>query len=303
MSEDKIDFLGIGAPRAGTTWLWTILRQHPGIWMPPRKELHYFDRSRKYLSPNFLADDTFLQRMLGRRRGNGRFRQIFITDLAKAFLLTDYPRNIRIRWTLRYLLGTINDNWYISLFKPGGDKVKGEITPLYGILDSTDVQHVKELFPDLKLIYLLRNPVERSWSDLRFNWTLGKFKNMNRPDKVRAEAERLSKVPAAEYLRTISNWKAFFPEKSFFIGFYDDILLNPQDLIRRVFEFLDVDSMIKLSEELLNNKINAAKYSDMPKDIAKIFAKNYLPQVEKLNALYQGYPSKWLTEIHDILQQ
>ncbi len=37
------DFLGIGAQKAGTTWLHEQLRAHPGIHLPPRKELHYFD--------------------------------------------------------------------------------------------------------------------------------------------------------------------------------------------------------------------------------------------------------------------
>jgi hypothetical protein len=38
------DFLGIGAPRAGTTWLDRNLRAHPDLYLPDRKELHYFDR-------------------------------------------------------------------------------------------------------------------------------------------------------------------------------------------------------------------------------------------------------------------
>src|SRR2546423_15293863 len=38
------DFLCIGAQRAGTGWLYEQLRNHPDFWMPPMKELHYFDR-------------------------------------------------------------------------------------------------------------------------------------------------------------------------------------------------------------------------------------------------------------------
>ncbi len=38
------DFVGIGAQKAGTTWLYHNLRAHPEIWMPPRKEIHYFNR-------------------------------------------------------------------------------------------------------------------------------------------------------------------------------------------------------------------------------------------------------------------
>jgi hypothetical protein len=32
-------------PRTGTTWLYAILRNHPDIYLPYRKELHYFDRN------------------------------------------------------------------------------------------------------------------------------------------------------------------------------------------------------------------------------------------------------------------
>ncbi len=37
-------FLGIGAPKAGTTWLTELLTGHPDVAMSPhRKEIHYFD--------------------------------------------------------------------------------------------------------------------------------------------------------------------------------------------------------------------------------------------------------------------
>jgi hypothetical protein len=39
------DFLGIGAPRAGTTWLNTLLSSHPDVYTPTlRDEIRYFDR-------------------------------------------------------------------------------------------------------------------------------------------------------------------------------------------------------------------------------------------------------------------
>jgi hypothetical protein len=38
------DFLGIGVPKAGTTWLHRILTVHPQIFVPARKEVHFFDR-------------------------------------------------------------------------------------------------------------------------------------------------------------------------------------------------------------------------------------------------------------------
>ena len=39
------NFIGIGVPRAGTTWLHELLDMHPDVAVPQRrKEVHFFDR-------------------------------------------------------------------------------------------------------------------------------------------------------------------------------------------------------------------------------------------------------------------
>lgn len=38
------DFLGIGVPKAGTTWLHENLKMHPNVFLPDKKELHFFDQ-------------------------------------------------------------------------------------------------------------------------------------------------------------------------------------------------------------------------------------------------------------------
>jgi len=43
----KLDFVGVGAARCGTTWISSTLSQHPSIFIP-RKELHYFNNDKKY---------------------------------------------------------------------------------------------------------------------------------------------------------------------------------------------------------------------------------------------------------------
>src|SRR6267142_1253724 len=42
MSERLPNFIVVGAPKCGTTSLYHYLRQHPQIFLPARKELHYF---------------------------------------------------------------------------------------------------------------------------------------------------------------------------------------------------------------------------------------------------------------------
>ena len=99
------DFLGIGAQKAGSTWLHEMLRLHPDLFLPEPKEVHYFDR--------------------------------------------------RFHRTLGY---------YARRFKPAGQRVKGEITPDYSNLSPETIRFIRQVMPDLRLVYLIRNPVERAWS-------------------------------------------------------------------------------------------------------------------------------------------
>lgn len=57
-------------------------------------------------------------------------------------------------------------DWYRSLFsgQKFDRKVCGEITPTYSILPIETIRECHANFPDLKLIYLLRNPIDRAWS-------------------------------------------------------------------------------------------------------------------------------------------
>ena len=41
--KEFLDFVYVGAPRAGSTWLAAALREHPEIWIPSNKELHFFN--------------------------------------------------------------------------------------------------------------------------------------------------------------------------------------------------------------------------------------------------------------------
>ena len=50
-----VDFLGIGVPRAGTTWLYHHLMRHPQIAFPGGKEVHFWDRADLGEAASWLA--------------------------------------------------------------------------------------------------------------------------------------------------------------------------------------------------------------------------------------------------------
>ena len=153
MKDDAIDFLGIGAQKTASSWLWTLLKQHNDIWMPPRKELHYFDRDLSYPSPSFLHSDLFETRLNGSGEHNVLFRKKMISEIPPSIV-----DNIQdMQWKIKYFFSNYSDEWYRSLFEQGKGKLRGEITPSYSILNENDIERIKKLFPSLKKVNEISN--------------------------------------------------------------------------------------------------------------------------------------------------
>jgi hypothetical protein len=63
------DFLGIGAHRSGTSWLWENLVKHPDIWAPRTKERYFFDRR---------LDNRYLRFVPHELEGRVRYASLFL---------------------------------------------------------------------------------------------------------------------------------------------------------------------------------------------------------------------------------
>lgn len=71
MTDLRPNFFVVGAPRAGTTTLYQYLRHHPDIYLPSRKELHYFTRDHaasSYYRPAVIRTELeYLHQYSGRK--------------------------------------------------------------------------------------------------------------------------------------------------------------------------------------------------------------------------------------------
>src|SRR5262245_17346629 len=138
------DFIGIGAARCGTSWIYEVLSRHPAIWVPPIKELHYFDDPARKRYYRFL-----------------RMR------LVSGFWI----KRPLSPWDWGYFVGRPSDEWYCRLFEPGRRRglLTGEITPGYSVLNAQTFARMKALNPDVKLIFIMRDPIMRCWAAV-INW-------------------------------------------------------------------------------------------------------------------------------------
>jgi hypothetical protein len=143
-----------------------------------------------------------------------------------------------------YLKGEsmFTEKWYIRAFdRPSAKgKVTGDVTPAYCTIGTKGIAYVKTLLHNPKIIWFIRNPLDRAISQLRMNISrAGVGENPLRKtwlefteDPVIRNRGMLSKY--------IPEWeKAFGPEHTLYLP-YNEIADNPEVILRRVESFLQV---------------------------------------------------------------
>src|ERR687893_913735 len=203
------DFIGIGAEKAGTTWLARNLAPHPEIHMP-RKEVHYFDRKMRDRS-------NVVTRLFGKTKSDEQWRRQ-VRRIPSQVIKN--PSLEELRWNYRYYLRPYDDRWYAQIFEPKRGKVSGEMTPAYSALDREKVAHVHGLMPDARLIFFMRNPIERVWSQTVMSFDKAEKGSAGSvPErKLLRKVGRDSSRSLTDYIRTLETWGAFYPEERIFVG-------------------------------------------------------------------------------------
>ena len=276
------DFLCIGAFKAGTSWLYHNIRYHPDVQMPPYKEIFYF----RLPSPSTLPQITHIlaQDPYERRR--------------MRLIITHYlPRTIKhIRWFLRYLLLPPSDRWYASLFPRNKGEIAGDITPFYARLKRERVAKIHALLPDAKIIYMLRNPIKRTWSQVAMhfaNW----YQGVGRADDGQVEdfLERGGGFRDSDYLRTLRIWESYYPAQQFHVAFLDEAIQTPQTLLKNIYQFLGLDTSDEFVPKTAHKKVNVRRYPPMPDHFARYLASQYYEQIEELHRRFDNsYTAGWL---------
>ncbi|MGB1109193.1 MAG: sulfotransferase family protein [Gammaproteobacteria bacterium] len=264
------DFICIGAQKSGTTWLHHNLKQHPEIWLPPVKELHWFDEThpRPNISKVFSADRQ------GYRARKELPRLWHSRHDSKLF-----------RWHLRFLLRPRNHSWYASLFEPAKDQICGEIGADYAALDEATITAMNRLMPDLKLIYLLRNPVERLWSALAMHaekqgW--GPLENVP-AEQLMSYLQWDLPLRHSDYLANLQRWEGTFGPERVKVIFFDALASRPTETYQEVCRYLGVDDSPSLVPEGIAEKKYARDYPPPNRKIAAWLHNALRPQVHALH--------------------
>jgi len=119
-----VDFIGIGAARSGTTWIASVLREHPELCIAEPKEIRYFNRyvipigaDRGRLNPDFCRPrQWYLQhfRHCGSNRLKGEYSPIYLYDEAAPSAIRRSFPDVKLLCCLRNPVDRAYSHYWLS---------------------------------------------------------------------------------------------------------------------------------------------------------------------------------------------
>ena len=272
------DFLCIGTQKSGTTWLFENLVKHPDVWTPPVKEMHYFNR---------MCLNNDLLGYWNMPHPGGFF------DRYRAGLLP--PKLNTIRWIKNYYDYGLSKNWYRNLFDEvyTQGKVCGDITPGYCTLEERGVKYVQDVIgQDTPVIFIVRNPIERSWSAAKMMFRYRKIEVSEKNGKALAEIlQHPSITLCSEYTRIINLWRKYFA--NFHVLTYDELCADPKKFLAKVSEYIRISDQwdqATIAQRFWSDKHKTA----IPPAIQTLLEQQYRGEIESTAKLLQDrYVDQW----------
>jgi Sulfotransferase domain len=138
--------------------------------------------------------------------------------------------------------------WYESLYAGSESKHRcGEGCNSYTMKERYPraFERLSAYAPDLKLIYVVREPFERIesfWLELRSQHP--DYVHHNFDKSVRLNRDWLT--DASNYLAQLDPYRKFYGDESIHVVFYEDFRRDPASVMRGCFEFLGIDADINV---------------------------------------------------------
>ncbi|GAB5400443.1 MAG: sulfotransferase [Aureisphaera sp.] len=138
--------------------------------------------------------------------------------------------------------------WYQEELTKGwkeGAKIIGEKTPEYAHNPYTP-RRISESFPDVKLIWVFRNPIDRSYSNYMHNLRYGEevysFEKALQKEKRNKRDPYLHYLKRSTYHEQVQNFLDFFPKEQMLFVLFEDLIqpYGPDHVLNEVFQFLEV---------------------------------------------------------------
>ncbi|UXX81824.1 sulfotransferase [Roseovarius pelagicus] len=276
-------FLGIGAMKAGTTWLYAMLDRHPQLHFCPEKEVHYFYHR--------YVDKTQLNER--RRLENVRERYLLRFDPATANI--DRIRQ-NLHWVSAYLNGPVDDHWYRNLFQlRSHHRYACDFSNLTAHVPAEIWPRIQASCNRLRVLYTMRDPLKRLWSHTKFHLQVTDQMHLLDcwgPADFDAFVRKPFIWDNAEYGRTLRALRGGLDDANWHAVFYEDIHADQRAMLARIEGFLGVDAQT-YPDALLARRFTESARRQMPEFFGNLFARDIARITNEVREEGFAIPSSW----------
>lgn len=274
---NRIDnlLLCVGAQKSGTTWLYEVLKNSSDIEFGVIKEVHYFDYKSGITNqlPNMIL--------------NKLSNNFFCTKEKVLHDFFDGESDF-----LNRCERLIDGDWYIDQFR-SLKTYSADFTPEYALLDSLGFSHIKELSKNQKIIYIMREPVSRSISALKyFHKNRGRKINEVNIEKLKKQAESNLIISRSQYGKTIRNLKKNFDSDNILFLFFEEVMNDKKGNVKKIGDFLNVDLDWN---ESLSGRVNSSSDERVPDVVKDIISKKLSNVIGEVKEEIGYVPSEWMS--------
>ncbi len=263
MEQPKTNLFLVGAMRAGTSSLVSLLSLHPSIYISPIKEPNYFVDT---LPPNYYEPSRF-----------------FNLD---TYFEKEFPKHMHIA-------DLVKEEHYLRLYSMATLDHKYKVDASSSYLHAPGVgQRIKTYNPEAKIIILLRDPLERAYSHYKMNCGLGRttksFENLIVDEILQYEQGLLpwhSYLGMSFYKNQIKSYTSRFGNNVLIIHL-EELIMDTTKEIDRLTSFLGISNFTNPVFEK-TNETRDLRFQSGFYFLKKIGLKDYFSEI--FNANFKGW--------------
>ncbi|RAH98389.1 sulfotransferase [Acuticoccus sediminis] len=280
--DGKTFLIGVGAAKCATSWLWAYLATLDGVVVSPLKELHFFNaKVRRHAIEDM--DTTAIRRLAfhivqeGDACARLRTEPLFQASVDRVAMMYD-------------------DNAYFGHFArlctgAPDARVVCDITPSYSLMGREGFGAMRAFCASqdvaVKLVYVMRDPVDRLWSHVRYYNHLDSRRNAETSWRDLLDDPRF--MGRSDYADAVEALDATFAPGCVHYVFYEDLFTDAA--LADLCAFLDVEAR---PTDMSARRNETEIRTPIPDEARALIAERLAPQYDFCRRRFAGrVPERW----------
>lgn len=273
----------VGAAKAGTSWLFDYLYSHPETYFPTVKELNYWNSVS-------MGHGGYYRQQLKRRIGEIAARHADTPETEEELRAYQLQNMADVEeWLVTFDGKTRDDKAYLGFVGAGLDDARlvGDFSPAYAVLKPEWFAEMAKVHEDVKFLYLVREPVDRAWSQFRMNAGAdGAEAALAMVDDFLAGGEK-DVARRSNYRRTLSRLRKAIPADRLHVELYEQLF--SKEALERICAFLGIEAI----PAQFDKRVHVSPASDLDTDRRARLEEALRPQYNYIEDFMGGLPVEW----------